>query len=150
MIANISQSGIATYGIQEYAIDTPDDISSLPTDIPMGSTALIISTSEVYMLNGSKKWVKIGGASNSGGSGSGSGSGSSGGGCCCQCGTFIELTEEDYKAIAEVINASDIAKDLDFVKDVRVNNESIVDDDKVANLSSSGSSSDALGSWGTL
>jgi len=46
----------------EYAVDTPADIASLPTDkkeVKSGSVAIVISTSDVYMLNTQGEWVMI-------------------------------------------------------------------------------------------
>lgn len=53
MIILSSESGKTNYGRKEYTVDTPDDIENLPKDDPMGSYAFVISSSEVYMLNGS-------------------------------------------------------------------------------------------------
>lgn len=46
----------------EYAVDTPADLDSLPTkrtEVKPGSVAIVISTSDVYMLNTQGKWVMI-------------------------------------------------------------------------------------------
>ena len=46
----------------EFAVDTEDEISTLPTspsDCSVGSVALCINTSEVYMLNSQRRWVKL-------------------------------------------------------------------------------------------
>lgn len=59
MIILSSENGKTKYGRKEYTIDTPDDIENLSKDDPMGSYAFVISSSEVYMLNGSREWVKI-------------------------------------------------------------------------------------------
>lgn len=62
-----------TYKNYEFTVDTVADISSLPTTsaggsnelayitdpIKPGSTAFVIATSAVYMLNGSGEWVAI-------------------------------------------------------------------------------------------
>lgn len=55
----IKQDNNIMYNIREYACDTPDDIENLPTNIEMGSICIVISTSEVYMLNSAKEWVKL-------------------------------------------------------------------------------------------
>lgn len=47
-----------SYGIKELVCDTPEDIDNLPT-CAMGSTCLVISTAEVYMINSEKVWVKL-------------------------------------------------------------------------------------------
>lgn len=59
MITKLSQSGHTAYGLQEFAVDTPEDLDYLPVDAPMGSTAIVISTSAVYMINGEGKWVEL-------------------------------------------------------------------------------------------
>ena len=69
MVNLYKQDGETLYGIKEFLLDSADDLSSLPTNIRSGSSALIIPTGEVYFLNGSKKWVAVG-SSSSGGNGS--------------------------------------------------------------------------------
>lgn len=59
MIARTNQSGHTAYGLCEFVIDTPADLENLPIDVPMGSTALVISNSSVYMLNGQGEWKEI-------------------------------------------------------------------------------------------
>lgn len=54
----IANNGNVAYGIKEFACDTAEDLTQLP-ECPIGSTAFIISTSEVYMINGNGEWVKI-------------------------------------------------------------------------------------------
>lgn len=44
--------------IKEFACDSSEDLTALP-ECAMGSTAFIISTSEVYMMNGNREWVKL-------------------------------------------------------------------------------------------
>ena len=58
MFKLIATDGDKAYGIKEYVLDTPEDIKALPP-CPMGSSALVISTGEVYMINSNKEWVKI-------------------------------------------------------------------------------------------
>lgn len=58
MKAVIAHDGDVTYGVNEYVCDTVDDLLTLPP-CSMGSTAIIISTSEVYMRNGKGEWVKL-------------------------------------------------------------------------------------------
>ena len=53
-----SHDGDVIYSIKEYVVDTPEDIPSLPLSI-MGSTVFVISTSEIFMMNSEKEWVKI-------------------------------------------------------------------------------------------
>lgn len=59
MINKLSMNGKPVYGINEYICDTADDITNLPIDCASGSTAYIIDTGDVYILNGSKEWVKM-------------------------------------------------------------------------------------------
>lgn len=69
MVHLYKQDGDTVYGIKEYVVDTPADIAALPRDpkkIKIGSTALVISTGDVYMLNGGYQWSLIGGNSSGG------------------------------------------------------------------------------------
>lgn len=59
MIKVIRQNGDVVYDIKDFVCDTPDDLENLPKNCDMGSTCLIISTSEVYMMNSSREWVKL-------------------------------------------------------------------------------------------
>lgn len=59
MIGIMKNGGHTTYGLKEYVVDSTEDINSLPLDGVMGSTAFVIETGDVYMLNGKKEWVKI-------------------------------------------------------------------------------------------
>jgi hypothetical protein len=59
MVGIMKQNGQSTYNLMEYVVDTEDDIKSLPREVAMGSTAFIIKTGDVVMLNGKKEWVKI-------------------------------------------------------------------------------------------
>ena len=58
MYTTVKHDNDVSYGINEYVCDTVDDLISLPK-CSMGSMALIISTSEVYMKNSSGEWVKL-------------------------------------------------------------------------------------------
>ena len=45
-----------------FACDTVEDLSLITKDRhynEQGTTALVISTGDVYMLNGSRQWVKL-------------------------------------------------------------------------------------------
>lgn len=57
----LSQSGHTTYGIKEFVVDSESDVENLPTDVPMGSAALVIETGAVYVLNSKKSWKKLSG-----------------------------------------------------------------------------------------
>ena len=61
MVNLYRQDGETLYGIKEYIVDTPADISDVRIEKTLrpGSLIFVISTSEKYMLNGEKKWVKI-------------------------------------------------------------------------------------------
>ena len=59
MISQLRQSGHKTYGLQEFVCDTPEDLDDLPVDAKMGSTAFVISTSSLYMINSQGEWVEI-------------------------------------------------------------------------------------------
>jgi hypothetical protein len=47
------------YGVQKFVLDTVEDIESLPKTVKAGSSALIIASSELYVMNHSKEWVKM-------------------------------------------------------------------------------------------
>ena len=55
----ISTNGQTQYGVDEFIIDTPDDLPNLPPRSAMGSTALDISTGDVYIKNSTGEWKKI-------------------------------------------------------------------------------------------
>lgn len=68
MINLYKQDGDTLYGIKEFIIDSAEDVANLPTNIPkirVGSTALVISSGDLYMLNGDGKWVLLGGSGGS-------------------------------------------------------------------------------------
>lgn len=54
----VSNNGESSHGQRSFVCDTPDDIKNLP-NCDMGCTCLVISTSEVYMINSKREWVKI-------------------------------------------------------------------------------------------
>lgn len=60
MINILSQNGHTTYGLKEYVLDTPEDLKYLPIEgNKPGSTAFIISTCQVFMLNSKGEWKEI-------------------------------------------------------------------------------------------
>ena len=59
MINILSNSGHTGYGIKEFVCDTPDDIQDLPVDVKPGSSAFVISTGAVYMINSQGEWVEV-------------------------------------------------------------------------------------------
>ena len=62
-------SGKVAYGVQDFVLDTYEDLQNLKADCAPGSTAFIIATSEKYMLNSHKVWVQISSMPESGGGG---------------------------------------------------------------------------------
>lgn len=59
MINPISINGKPVYGIYEYLCDYETDVEKLPTGAAPGSTAYVVETGDIYILNGLKKWVKM-------------------------------------------------------------------------------------------
>ena len=55
----ISTNGQVQYNVDEYVIDTPNDLKKLPAKSAQGSVALCTSTGDLYMKNGSGEWVAI-------------------------------------------------------------------------------------------
>lgn len=53
-----SNDGDVAYGVKEFVCDTVDDLKILPP-CSMGSVAIVISTGQLYMLNGKNEWVKL-------------------------------------------------------------------------------------------
>ena len=45
-------------GIHQYLIDTEEDIKHLPSE-EIGSSAIVADTSDVFILNNKKEWVKL-------------------------------------------------------------------------------------------
>lgn len=48
-----------SYGIKKFVLDSEEDVDILPTNIKAGSSALVIGTSQFYMLNNQKEWVEV-------------------------------------------------------------------------------------------
>lgn len=46
----------ASAGIKEFVADTQNDLRNIK-DCEMGSTCLIISTQEIFVMNGKGEWV---------------------------------------------------------------------------------------------
>lgn len=65
MINLYKQDGETLYGIKEFLLDSEEDLKDLPLDIKVGSSAMIIPTGKLFMLNYNKKWVLVGGSSSS-------------------------------------------------------------------------------------
>jgi hypothetical protein len=58
MYAVTAHDGDVQYGVNEYVCDAIDDLAHLPR-CAMGSTAIVIGTSEVYIKNSQGEWVKL-------------------------------------------------------------------------------------------
>ena len=59
MIKLTASNGEVLYGVNEYVCDTPEDIVDLPLNCSMGSTALVISTGQIYMRNSEGEWILL-------------------------------------------------------------------------------------------
>ena len=56
----VSTNGVPAYGVKEFAVDLESDLQTIDTaDLAPGSVAFIIENSKYFMLNGSKKWIKV-------------------------------------------------------------------------------------------
>ena len=55
----LSQNGEVQYGVNEFVIDSPEDLKKLPDKTAMGSSALCLSNGEVYMKDSSGEWKAI-------------------------------------------------------------------------------------------
>lgn len=55
-----SQSGRTTYNLKKFTVDTFADISKIAVrELAVGSTVFVIDTSENYMLNSQRQWIKV-------------------------------------------------------------------------------------------
>ena len=59
MYSIMKQGGKEAAHYIEYAIDTADEVNTLPTDCAVGSIAIIVNESRVFMLNNKKEWVEL-------------------------------------------------------------------------------------------
>lgn len=60
--------GQLAYGITHFIADTIDDMYKISTNgLTPGSTVFVINTSNKYMLNNQKEWIKIANGSGGGG-----------------------------------------------------------------------------------
>lgn len=56
----LSHAGKITYGLKDYVVDVFEDIKTINTiNLATGSTVFVIETSEYYMLNSTREWVKV-------------------------------------------------------------------------------------------
>ena len=46
------------YGVQKFILDSEEDIEILPKTVKAGSSALVIETSDIYVLNHKAEWIK--------------------------------------------------------------------------------------------
>ena len=58
MITLIAHDGETSYGIKQYALDTFEELEKIP-NCPMGSTAIVIDGSRVFMMGGDGKWHEL-------------------------------------------------------------------------------------------
>ena len=59
MINVTKQNDNVSAYVTEFIADTEDDIQKLPTDVYPGSTCIVAATSNVYILNNEKQWIKL-------------------------------------------------------------------------------------------
>lgn len=59
MFKAIKESGKEKYNVTEFICDTIDDIENLPTTVEVGSTAIVIKGTRVFILNNGKEWEEI-------------------------------------------------------------------------------------------
>lgn len=59
MIATTQVDDKVAYGVNSYCCDTEADVPNLPKTCNAGSTAFVIETSSLYMMNSKKEWIKI-------------------------------------------------------------------------------------------
>ena len=61
MIRLTATNGKAQYNQDEYVVDTVEELNEIlkTRSSEMGSTAFVIATSQVFMLNGNKEWKEI-------------------------------------------------------------------------------------------
>lgn len=58
MITNTSKKN-NSYKKNDFTCDTEEDLEKIIQYGKQGSTAFIIETSETYMLNGERQWIKV-------------------------------------------------------------------------------------------
>lgn len=55
----ISTNGQVQYNIDEFVIDSPEDLEKLPKRSQMGSAALCLSNGAVYMKDSNGEWKEV-------------------------------------------------------------------------------------------
>lgn len=58
MISIVKQNGIVQQNINEFIIDEENELKKLPR-VGHGSTCLVTSNGDIYILNGNKEWKKL-------------------------------------------------------------------------------------------
>ena len=56
MVTMTSASGHTAYGLRSFICDTAADVDDLPVDTLPGSSAFVIETCDVYILNSKGEW----------------------------------------------------------------------------------------------
>ena len=57
----ISPTNECRHKVHDYILDSDADVVDLPTSCAAGSTALSCATANVFIVNASGAWVKLGG-----------------------------------------------------------------------------------------
>lgn len=58
MLINLTQSGQVEYNVREFYLDTPSDLESLKqVTCSPGSSAMVLSTGDIYIKNSQGEWV---------------------------------------------------------------------------------------------
>ena len=60
MISTMSTAGRIHYDVCDLICDYETDVENLPNDKAVGSTALVLETSNLYMINSEGQWIKVG------------------------------------------------------------------------------------------
>lgn len=55
----IKQNDNISAYVTEFVADSADDIQDLPQNVYLGSACIVTETSDVYMLNNKREWVKL-------------------------------------------------------------------------------------------
>lgn len=61
MIALVKQGNSSNMPVEQWTVDTEEEITKLPKNIPFGSFLMIIEPFDVRILNGSGEWISISG-----------------------------------------------------------------------------------------
>ena len=55
----ISTNGQTQYGVDEFMIDSPNDLKNLPSRSQMGSVALCLEDGAVYVKDSKGEWKEV-------------------------------------------------------------------------------------------